>query len=190
MDAPRQPRQQKISTAPLFTFLGLVALLGVILGLVGRINKKKIEEAEVAAEQRVIEEEEKAAVDPFADLPQEVGLGGGARGSRWATALPRNPDPTGIEADEIWQAALDEADVGWVLSDRVRRALADEDDTMLHTTGREARLAFQKALDATSDWVTRIAGEHGDRDEQVRKVIRTRATWTKQVQHLRLTLKY
>ncbi|MFT5049598.1 MAG: hypothetical protein ACI8QZ_000991 [Chlamydiales bacterium] len=190
MSAPRQPRPAKISTAPLFMFLGLVALLGVILGLVGRINKKKIEEAEVTAKEQVAVQERKAAVDPFADLPQEVGIGAGARGSRWATALARDPDPTGLEADEVWQLALDQADAAWVLSDRARRAMVAEDQAKLETSSREARLAFQKALDGSEDWLAAMLREHGDRDDQVRKVIRTRATWTEQMQHLRKSVRH
>ena len=187
MSTQRAARPAKISTAPLFLFLGLVALLGVILGLVGRINKKKIEEAEIASEQRVIEQEEKAAVNPFADLPQEVALGDGSRGGRWATAFPREANPTGLEAEEVWQLALDQADAAWVLSDHARKALVAEDEGRFDSKSRDARLAFQKALDGTSDWELQMIADHGDRDPQVRKIIRTRDEWDDQVQRLRKT---
>lgn len=195
MPAPRQPRPVKINTTPLFLFFGLVALLAVILALIGRVNKKQIEVAEAEAKKKGAMQAASAGgngptVDPFADLPDEVGLGLGARGSRWASAFPRDPDPTGLEAESIWQEALNQADAAWALADDARQALEAEDKARFKSKGLAARIAFEKAIEATAQWEKDIIQAHGETDSKVRKIIRTRNEWDEQIAYYRTASGY
>jgi hypothetical protein len=179
--ARRAPAQRGLPVAPIAI---LVVLLGGALFFARVINetkKDKADEPEVIDNRRV----------PFSDLPREVPTKGGQAAQPTGSSEPGvsyDTPPTGLLAtNQVWLDALKDAAEAESLFLAAQNAKAANDHSAFRENGIAAKDLFSKVLEDTYVLEEELVEEYGDRDAQVRDVIKKRTAWTKRLSTLSKT---
>jgi len=129
----------------------------------------------------VAETEDEVVPSPFDDLPEETppeptaGSGAGSTGLADAQAPDLTDNP--YARDETFQDQLEKAERAEALFQQAVAALEDSDRKTFQQKGYEARQLFEKVIEETAAFEEALIAEHGDTDEQVRAILRTRGFW-------------
>jgi hypothetical protein len=163
----RPARRSSQPTSPFLPALILLALIGGAIVLARQVAQQPKEEAQAG--------EKAQEYVPFANVPEEAPpepRGGSSRPGRYP------PAPEGLAASNPdWAKALAiAAEADGYFSAAQKAKAADETTTFLE----QAKLAKQKydeAFTLTAPWEDELFEKYGDRDPQVREIVRTRTRW-------------
>ncbi|MCA8979850.1 MAG: hypothetical protein H6831_12045 [Planctomycetes bacterium] len=172
-EEPRSRRAQPQRGLPVGPIAILVLLLGGALFFARQIaqsKKDKADEPEVIDTRRV----------PFADLPRETAPTHKSSGSAGASSGANyDTPPAGLLAtNQVWLDALKEASQAESYYAAAMKAKQTSDYSGFRENGIAAKDLFSKILEDTRVLEEELVAEYGDRDAQVRDVIRKRTAWT------------
>jgi len=169
--ARRAPAQRGLPVAPIAI---LVLLLGGALFFARQIAQSKKDKA---AEPEVIDNRHV----PFGDLPDEVPRSKGPAGvSGTSSGTSYEASPTGLLATrQVWLDALKNASEAESLYAAALQAKQAGDHSAFREKGIAAKRLFSDVRDSTEALEAELLAEYGDRDPQVREVVRKRTSWTK-----------
>jgi hypothetical protein len=98
------------------------------------------------------------------------------------------PAPAGLAASNPdWGRALAIAAEADLLFAEVQRAKQDDAHTLFLEKGLEAKRKYDEAFAMTAVWEERILDQYGDRDPQVREIVRVRTDWSNRMRMLHRT---
>jgi hypothetical protein len=166
-EAPRRGRQR--SQSPNSILLPAAVLMGLIVGAILLARAVATREAPQAAPSN-----EPAQPEPFSKYTEEPPSVSGRPGG--GPAVPRAP--SGLAASNPdWAEALTIAAAADELFAEANKAKLAEDHATFALKGKAAKETYDKAIILTAAWEEEILDKYGERDPQVREIMRIRSSW-------------
>lgn len=166
-EGSRPRRRPKKQGPPLVPILALVVVMAGAVWLARMAAQNKPEEQPP--------KEEVKAAEIFGDLPEEqppdrTGMGQG-------NFKLKNAAPEGLANNANWQEALAVAARAQAALDVAKKAKADDDHATWNKRGVEAKELYDEAITMTAVWEEELLEQYGDKDRQVRAIMKTRSKW-------------
>lgn len=183
-DADERPQRRAPAKSgpPIVPILALVVLLGGAL-----VAARMIASMRDAGEQDTAVEP-KGPPEPFSDLPEEVPTNRPHDAERRGPTAPVESAPPGVLAgDPVWRDALARATQAEILFQAASDAKAANDHELFREKGTAAKKMFSDLLEDTYLLEEELLAEYGDRDPQVREIVRKRTRWTNRLSTLSKT---
>lgn len=166
--AEREVPRRRSSKNPVPGLLAVLLFLGVVGGAVYVAIWADRSKSKAAGEEPEAEYTPFSSVDPE-PLPEPRGRRGD--GER------KPPSPEGVADDSSWLRALEIAERGWQHTAEASDAQAAGDQATYREKASAAKKAFDEAFTLTAAFEEALVEKHGERDRQVREIIRTRNKW-------------
>jgi len=174
----RRPRRRPGQSAlPIVPLLALVVMVGAAIWFARLIAGGTPEPAPA--------EPVKSGYMPFSDVPPEEPPTPGERVTDSGTYARAPNDLAASNPD--WARALELAAEADGYFAQAQKAKADGDHALFNEKGKLAKETYDEAFTLTATWEEELFEKYGERDRQVREIVRARTRWIDRVRVLHKT---
>jgi len=173
----RPSRRPGQSGLPIVPIAALVVMVGAAIWFARLIADNTAEPAAAAPAE--------PAYVPFADVPLEEPPTPGERASDGGLYARAPNDLAASNPD--WARALALASTADGYFAEAQKAKADGDYALFNEKGKLAKETYDEAFTLTAAWEEDLFEKYGERDRQVRQIVRTRTRWIDRVRVLHKT---